>query len=143
MVHNFLLVFVFVFLAFRREAKGAMPPNEGLSLILARSKSVPCPRFYPTAGDRTTRNCSIRHFLIALQKAKRPTAAGETMREIIADNLSKAGWSCGCVSAIDSNGRTIWIADAHRDDGKRFNSGAHKGPAVVPHHRTLPIITRH
>jgi hypothetical protein len=26
----------------------------------------------------------------------------------------------GCVSAIDSQGRTIWIADAHRDDGKRF-----------------------
>jgi len=40
--------------------------------------------------------------------------------EIIADNLSKAGFSWGCVSAIDSNGRTIWIADAHRDDGKRF-----------------------
>jgi hypothetical protein len=40
--------------------------------------------------------------------------------EIIADNLSKAGWSWGCVSAIDSQGRTIWIADAHRDDGKRF-----------------------
>jgi hypothetical protein len=40
--------------------------------------------------------------------------------EIIADNLSEAGWSWGCVSAIDSNGRTIWIADAHRDDGKRF-----------------------
>jgi hypothetical protein len=31
-----------------------------------------------------------------------------------------AGWSVGWVSAIDSNGRTIWIADAHRDDGKRF-----------------------
>jgi len=40
--------------------------------------------------------------------------------EIIADNLSKAGWSLGWVSAIDSHGRTIWIADAHRDDGKRF-----------------------
>jgi hypothetical protein len=40
--------------------------------------------------------------------------------EIIADNLSKAGWSWGCVSAVDSSGRTIWIADAHRDDGKRF-----------------------
>ena len=40
--------------------------------------------------------------------------------EIIADNLSKAGWSWGCVSAIDSDGRTIWIVDAHRDDGKRF-----------------------
>jgi hypothetical protein len=40
--------------------------------------------------------------------------------EIIADNLSKARWSWGCVSAVDSRGRTIWIADAHRDDGKRF-----------------------
>jgi hypothetical protein len=40
--------------------------------------------------------------------------------EIIADNLSKAGWSWGCVSAVDRQGRTIWIADAHRDDGKRF-----------------------
>jgi hypothetical protein len=39
--------------------------------------------------------------------------------EIIADNLSKAGWSWGCVSAVDSEWRTIWIADAHRD-GKRF-----------------------
>jgi hypothetical protein len=37
-----------------------------------------------------------------------------------ADNLSKAGWSWGCVSGVDSNGRTIWIADAHRGDGKRF-----------------------
>ena len=40
--------------------------------------------------------------------------------EIIADNLSKAGWSLGWVAAIDSEGRTIWIVDAHRDDGKRF-----------------------
>jgi len=42
-----------------------------------------------------------------------------TSLEIIADNLSKAGWGWGCVSALDSQGRTIWIADAHRD-GKRF-----------------------
>jgi hypothetical protein len=32
--------------------------------------------------------------------------------EIIADSLSKIRWSWGCVSTIDSNGRTIWIADA-------------------------------
>jgi hypothetical protein len=37
-----------------------------------------------------------------------------------ANRLSKAGWSWGCVSALDSKGRTIWIVDAHRDDGKRF-----------------------
>jgi len=40
--------------------------------------------------------------------------------EIIADNLSKAGWSLGWVSAVDSEGRTTWIADAHRADGKRY-----------------------
>jgi hypothetical protein len=40
--------------------------------------------------------------------------------EIIADRLSKAGWSLGWVAAIDSQGRTIWIVDAHRDDGRRF-----------------------
>jgi len=38
----------------------------------------------------------------------------------IADNLKKAGWSYGCVSAVNSQGRTMWIADAHRGDGKRF-----------------------
>jgi hypothetical protein len=40
--------------------------------------------------------------------------------EIIADNLSKAGWTWGCVSAVDCEGRTIWIANAHRDNGKRI-----------------------
>jgi hypothetical protein len=39
--------------------------------------------------------------------------------EIIADNLSKAGWSWGCVSAVDCREQTIWIADAHRDDVSR------------------------
>ena len=39
--------------------------------------------------------------------------------EIIADNLSKVGWSWGSVATVDSNGESI-RADAHRDDGKRF-----------------------
>jgi hypothetical protein len=39
---------------------------------------------------------------------------------IIADRLSAAGWSLGWVSTVDSQGRTIWIVDAHRDDGRRF-----------------------
>jgi hypothetical protein len=33
-------------------------------------------------------------------------------------NLKKRGWSLGYVSAVDSEGQTIWIADAHREDGK-------------------------
>lgn len=40
--------------------------------------------------------------------------------EIIADKLSESGFSLGWVSAVDSLGRTIWIVDAHREDGRRF-----------------------
>ncbi|HEU5312450.1 MAG TPA: hypothetical protein VFU08_01405 [Candidatus Udaeobacter sp.] len=34
------------------------------------------------------------------------------------DNLKKADWSLGWVSALDLQGRTVWIAAAQRDDGK-------------------------
>jgi hypothetical protein len=40
--------------------------------------------------------------------------------ELVADKLSKAGWTWGCVATVDSNGRTIFVADAHRGDGQRF-----------------------
>jgi hypothetical protein len=52
-------------------------------------------------------------------KSNCPVSNGRGM-EIIADNLSKAGWSWDCVSAIDSNGRTIRNADSRCDDGKGF-----------------------
>ena len=39
--------------------------------------------------------------------------------KIIADNLQDAGWSLGRVSAVDLEGGTIWIVDAH-GYGKRF-----------------------
>jgi hypothetical protein len=44
----------------------------------------------------------------------------DCLTQCLAAHLTKAGWSWGCVAAIDSNGRTIWIADAHRDNAKRF-----------------------
>jgi hypothetical protein len=40
--------------------------------------------------------------------------------EIIGDNLSKAGWTWGCVATVDREGRTIFVADAHRGDGERY-----------------------
>jgi len=40
--------------------------------------------------------------------------------EIIADKLSKAGFSWGCSSEIDSTGRVIFTADAYARDGCRF-----------------------
>ena len=59
------------------------------------------------------------HFVIAVWRAK-----GRIHRvkywEIIADNLHKAGWSLGWVSALHLDGRTIWIVDAH-GYGKRLS----------------------
>src|SRR5712692_6323849 len=40
--------------------------------------------------------------------------------EIIADNFCASGWTWGCASQIDSAGRVLFTADAHRDNGKRF-----------------------
>jgi hypothetical protein len=55
-----------------------------------------------------------------LWSAKVAESARVKSWEIIADNLSEAGWSWGWVSAIDSQGQIIWIVDAHRDDEKRY-----------------------
>jgi hypothetical protein len=38
--------------------------------------------------------------------------------ELVADKLSRAGWTWGCVATVDARGRTIFVADAHRDNGK-------------------------
>jgi hypothetical protein len=63
----------------------------------------------------TTRHCSNSyHFVIAVWSEKQAESPGVKYWKIIADNLSKAGWSWGCASAVDSEGRTIWIVDAHR-----------------------------
>jgi len=48
------------------------------------------------------------------------TADRKFYREIIAENLSKAGFSWGCSSQIDSTGRVIVTADAYARDGRRF-----------------------
>jgi hypothetical protein len=62
----------------------------------------------------------VYHFVIAVWRAKAAESQCVKYWEIIADRLSAAGWSLGWVSAIDSEGRTIWIVDAQRDDGRRF-----------------------
>jgi hypothetical protein len=76
-----------------------------------------------TSNDGNRKRCGRRHcdgsyhFAIAVWRAKAAESQCVKYWEIIADNLKTAGWSLGCIAAIDSNGRTIWIADAHRGDG--------------------------
>jgi len=54
------------------------------------------------------------------ERRRKPIRDSVKCWELIADNLSKAGWSWGSVSGVDSRGRTIFVADGHRSDGKRF-----------------------
>jgi hypothetical protein len=44
----------------------------------------------------------------------------KSVREIIADNLMKAGWNCGCISSTDHEGRQFWVVAAEREDAGRF-----------------------
>src|SRR5436190_23065359 len=70
---------------------------------------------FRSTGRTCNWNNAFRHCRVESKKE----GIGRALKlGVIADNLSKAGWSWGCVSAIDSRGRTIWIADAHRGDGK-------------------------
>ena len=40
--------------------------------------------------------------------------------KIIIDNLTKAGWRCGCISSTDHEGRQFWVVAAEREDAGRF-----------------------
>jgi hypothetical protein len=40
--------------------------------------------------------------------------------ETIRDNLTKAGWKCGCISSTDHKGRQFWVVAAEREDAGRF-----------------------
>ena len=51
---------------------------------------------------------------------KRGTIESRELLGNNASNIKKWGWSLGYVSTMDSLGRTIWIADAQRSDGKRY-----------------------
>jgi hypothetical protein len=57
--------------------------------------------------------------ITALTVRRVASAGGVAIDQNTATGL-RSGWSWGCVSAIDSNGRTIFIADAYRDGGKRL-----------------------
>jgi hypothetical protein len=59
--------------------------------------------------------------------------------EIIADRLSKAGWSLGWVSAFDLEGRTLWIVDVQRN-GKRFVVHANEKKRVYESAAPIPRI---
>jgi hypothetical protein len=53
-----------------------------------------------------------------------PAGAGDKKTRVLPalpTILAKPAGVGGCVSAVDSRSQTIFVADPHRDDGKRFN----------------------
>jgi len=55
-----------------------------------------------------------------LLTARRKSPTRVKYCEIIADRLSKSGWSWGCAAVINSEGRNIFAVGAHRNDGRRY-----------------------
>jgi hypothetical protein len=55
------------------------------------------------------------HFVVAVWRAK-GAESGRVKRywKTVADNLSKAGWRCGCISSTDHEGRQFWAVAAER-----------------------------
>jgi hypothetical protein len=43
-------------------------------------------------------------FVVAVWETKEAESVSVKYWEIIPDNLSKTGWSCGCVAAVDCSG---------------------------------------
>jgi hypothetical protein len=78
---------------------------------LAKLAAILRPEFEAAAGLKVAMQFYVEAVLFCRE------SASMSFEDLIARFGSD---SLGCVSAIDSDGRTIWIADAHRDDGKRF-----------------------
>lgn len=108
----------------------AKTKNTGKSTVIAVKIIVPvisrfCRNIEPQGAANATVTTlvvmpPVYHFVILLWSAKPAESRGMKYWELIADNLSKAGWSWGCVATMDREGQTIFVADAHRDDGNRF-----------------------
>ena len=89
------------------------------SIVLSELRSRVLVTQVERARSRPLEHCSY-HVDIAVWRTNGAQSNRVNYWEIIADKLSKAGWSSDCVSTVDFRGRTIFVADAHRDDAKRF-----------------------
>ena len=70
---------------------------------------------------RRARRCSVHITLSLPCREQKGQSRTRELRGNHPDNLSKTGWSWGCVATVvDRRGPTIFVADAHRDDGKHF-----------------------
>ncbi len=84
------------------------PAESGMWAVLFSTSAVAAPRDKTGfAANRVTQKECLRAPTRSLKHFPAPTVQSDS----IADNLSKSGWSWGCVSAVDSRGRTIWIAE--------------------------------
>jgi hypothetical protein len=79
-----------------------------------------CERLLPVQAHHSENPAVRRHRIRSYRRENSNFYASINFTDLGRHNLSKTGWSLGYVSAINSNGRTIWIADAHRDNGKLF-----------------------
>jgi hypothetical protein len=67
--------------------------------------------------ERAAHHCARSYHFVVPRGEQKGQNLPVKYWELVADKLTKAGWSLSWVSAVDFEGRTIWIVDAHRDNG--------------------------
>jgi hypothetical protein len=101
-----------------RSPRASVQPST--SVLFSFLRSFDCGRIFRHAPIKSDSGPVRSSDVVAVRRTKTPESQRVKHWETIANNLSNAGWSWGCVSAVDSKGRTIWIVDAYRDDGSHF-----------------------
>jgi hypothetical protein len=95
-----------------------------LSTVIPRAGNSVTPKWTRSEGEAIVyirfATASLFGFFLRRAENNKQNPVRVKYWEIIADNLKKRGWSLGYALAVDSEGRTVWIADAHCGDGKRF-----------------------
>src|SRR5262249_16237128 len=99
----------------------SMAITETITGIHSRRSLVPkFIRHDPLKAESDARRSRFITLCRCCVENKKTESARVKYWEIIANNLSKAGWSWGCVTTLDRKGHTIFAGDAHCGDGKRF-----------------------
>jgi hypothetical protein len=57
--------------------------------------------------------CGVKRKTYRIRRVKRCC-------ETVADNLTNAGWRCGCISSTDHDGLQFWVVAAERENAGRF-----------------------
>jgi hypothetical protein len=85
-----------------------------------------CERLLPVQAHHSENPAVRRHRIRSYRRENSNFYASINFTDLGRHNLSKAGWSWGCISSTDHEGRQFWVVTSERDDAGRFIGHAHE-----------------